>query len=161
MIAQLQPSHGQDERVSGDQREAAGIPAGRSARWQPDRGPGGDRQAKKSVQAEVVGRENGDAGNRLAVHQLQLVRGFLQGLRGRVHGGRAEHTAGHGVRHARQRGPDRRPVHGHHAGDRLQPARHVQARFDGIVFGGVPDDRQSGEHIRERQQRCQRQLHQR
>jgi len=73
-----------------------------------------------------------------------VVRGFLQGLRGRVHGGRAEHTAGYGVRHARQRRADRRPVHGHIAGHRVQSAGHVETRVHGFVLGGVSDDRQGG-----------------
>jgi len=105
-VAQLYQSHGQDERVGGDQRETAHIPAGRPAGREPGRGrgpAGRGRQAEEGDQAEVVGREDDGAGNRLAVHQLPVVRGLLQRLRGRVHGGRAQHTAGHGVRDARQR----------------------------------------------------------
>lgn len=102
----------------------------------------------------MVGRQDGGAGRRLAVHQLQVVRGLLQGLRGRVHRGRAQHTAGHGVRDAQQRAAHHRPVHGHRAGARVQSAGHVQARVDGLVFGGVPDVRQGGQHVRER--RCRR-----
>jgi len=107
----------------------------------------------------VVGRKDGGAGNRLAVYQLQLVRGLLQRLRGRVYGGRAKYTTGHGVRYARQRGPDRRPLYGHHARDRLQPAGHVQTCVDGIVFGRLLDDRQGGKHVRQRQRQRQQQFH--
>lgn len=101
----------------------------------------------------MVRCQDDSAGHRLAVHQLQLVRRFFQRLRGRLHGGRAEHTAGHGVRHARQRRSHRRPVHGHTACDRVQPVGHVQARVHGIVLGGVFDGWKGGQHVRRYQPR--------
>lgn len=156
LCLQLQSGDGQNERIGGDQREAAGVSAGgpeRRLHERRRRRSDGD-QTEKSGQAQVVGRQDGGAGHRLAVHQLQLVRGLLQGLRGRVHGGRAQYTAGHGVRDARQRRANRWPVHGHTAGDRVQLAGHVQARVHGIVFGSVPDGRQGGEHVCEPADQC-------
>jgi len=81
----------------------------------------------------------------LAVPQLPLDRRLRGGHDGRHHGGRVEHTAGHGLLDLGQRRADRRAVHGRVPGAGVQPVRHVPSHIPGRAVRSVPDDRQGGD----------------
>jgi len=85
---------------------------------------------------------------RLAVPQLPVDRGFHGGYDGWRHGGRVEHTAGHGLLDSGQRRADCRPIHGRVSSADIQPIGYVPSHILGCVVRSVPDDRQSGDRAR-------------
>lgn len=93
-------------------------------------------------------REEHDTCCRLVTSKLQVVGGFTRRRHGRNHGGRVEHTAGHGLLDPGQRRANRRAVHGRLPGTGVQHPGHVAAHLLGRVVRHMPDDRKSGQHVR-------------
>jgi len=98
-------------------------------------------------------REKDHTIHRLAVPQLPMVAGLCRGYDGRYRGGRVEHTTGHGLLYPWQRRTHRRAVHGRVPRAGVLSARHVPSHITGRAFRPVPDDRQSGDHVRYRRRR--------
>uniref|UniRef100_A0A2S2Q151 Uncharacterized protein n=1 Tax=Sipha flava TaxID=143950 RepID=A0A2S2Q151_9HEMI len=93
-------------------------------------------------------REDHDTRNRLVAAELQLVGGLTRRHHGWHHGGRIEHTTGHGLLDLGQRRAHRWTVYGRVPGARVQHPGHVATYLLGRTVRHMPDDGQSGVHVR-------------
>lgn len=93
-------------------------------------------------------REDHNTCSRLVDPELQMVGGLTRRYHGWNHGGRIEHTSGHGLLDLGQRRAHRRIVHGRVPSACVQHPGHVTTYLLGRIVRYLPYDRQSCFHLR-------------